>query len=269
MTRRAVSAPARWPAKRGKPREVAHRPLPSEMMATWNCGAWARTSRAPLGSRTVISFIYIFLLQRKKTTRKLVCNTKCQYKKISRSPLPRRPNKCFHMIQIALQCLPPCRRQTVFRFRKAPVEGFRAHDVISLFQLARVHAQVAVGCFQQCLQFIERERAVDRQRADNTQADALMNQAIEIWRPGFRGPPPDGLQGIVPLTQPLRPFLTCCRRLSHANSRYCRSDLFEQIPSKMLFPYSRPNPWTVILASTVRTALASIMSRDPPAKSNL
>src|ERR1700694_1517535 len=32
---RAVSAPARWPADRGSPLAVAHRPLPSEMMATW------------------------------------------------------------------------------------------------------------------------------------------------------------------------------------------------------------------------------------------
>ena len=31
---RADSAPARWPAERGSPREVAHRPLPSVMMAT-------------------------------------------------------------------------------------------------------------------------------------------------------------------------------------------------------------------------------------------
>src|SRR5213075_3326743 len=31
---RADSAPARWPAERGSPREVAHRPLPAVMMAT-------------------------------------------------------------------------------------------------------------------------------------------------------------------------------------------------------------------------------------------
>src|ERR1700676_118850 len=35
MISRAVSAPARWPADRGSPLAIAHRPLPSEMMATW------------------------------------------------------------------------------------------------------------------------------------------------------------------------------------------------------------------------------------------
>src|SRR6266705_2627479 len=34
MMRRAVSAPARCPAERGSPRDVAQRPLPSEIMAT-------------------------------------------------------------------------------------------------------------------------------------------------------------------------------------------------------------------------------------------
>src|SRR6266704_6029684 len=93
----------------------------------------------------------MFSFSAAKTTRKLVCSTKCPYKNFSRSPLARRANKRFHMIQIALQCLPPCRRQTIFRFRKAPVEGFRAHDVISLFQLAGMHAQVAVCVFSNAL----------------------------------------------------------------------------------------------------------------------
>jgi hypothetical protein len=35
MTPRAATAPARCPEERGRPREVAQRPLPSEMMATW------------------------------------------------------------------------------------------------------------------------------------------------------------------------------------------------------------------------------------------
>jgi len=33
--RRTASTPARWPAARGIPREVAQRPLPSMMIATW------------------------------------------------------------------------------------------------------------------------------------------------------------------------------------------------------------------------------------------
>src|ERR1700682_3375831 len=39
---RAVSAPARWPADRGSPLAVAHRPLPSEMMATWMAPLFGR-----------------------------------------------------------------------------------------------------------------------------------------------------------------------------------------------------------------------------------
>ena len=49
MMRRAVSAPARCPAERGSPREVAHRPLPSEMMATCK-PAFAELRESPSGA---------------------------------------------------------------------------------------------------------------------------------------------------------------------------------------------------------------------------
>ena len=35
ITLRKFSVPARWPARRGRPRLAAHRPFPSMMKATW------------------------------------------------------------------------------------------------------------------------------------------------------------------------------------------------------------------------------------------
>jgi hypothetical protein len=59
----AVSAPARCPADRGRAREVAHLPLPSQMIATW------RPFRVPAGAFRVCFWMIwgctsIFLLRR-------------------------------------------------------------------------------------------------------------------------------------------------------------------------------------------------------------
>src|ERR1700681_4951600 len=54
MIRRAACAPARCPSERGNPQEEAHRPFPSEIMATWSgreadvegmtVGGWCKTT---------------------------------------------------------------------------------------------------------------------------------------------------------------------------------------------------------------------------------
>ncbi len=63
-----------------------------------------------------------------------------------------------------------------------PVERLVAGDVLRVLELARVHAQVAVGRVQQALQIVERQPLVHRQRADDAEAQALVNQAIEVQR---------------------------------------------------------------------------------------
>src|ERR1051326_4605965 len=58
VMRRTFSVPALWPARRGKPRRLAQRPLPSMMMPTWagtvagaargDCSDWAARVTATL-----------------------------------------------------------------------------------------------------------------------------------------------------------------------------------------------------------------------------
>src|SRR5882762_10671796 len=173
MTRRADSAPARWPAERGKPREVAQRPLPSEMIATWSRGAGVMAGCAVGIGRTVRCCMSMFFLRRGGSLVNYSVIQSEKTKKFWRLAFARRANQRFHMIQVALQCPTPRCRQAIFRLRQAPVERFRAHDVLGLFQLASVNAQVAVGGFQQRFELVESQRAVNRQRADDTQADAF------------------------------------------------------------------------------------------------
>src|SRR3990172_7952433 len=67
MTRRMFSVPARWPARREKPRRGAQRPLPSMMMATC-LGTWGRARRGGggglLGAVAVIAMVVVTSIER-------------------------------------------------------------------------------------------------------------------------------------------------------------------------------------------------------------
>src|ERR1041384_5435852 len=86
------------------------------------------------------------------------------------------------MIEIALEGLASGRGQTVFSLRRAAFERFRAADVTRVFQLARMHTQVAVARFYRGLQLVESHRLMRRERADNSQPQTLMNHAIDFAR---------------------------------------------------------------------------------------
>jgi len=155
ITRRAVSAPARCPAERGNPREVAHRPFPSEMIATCSRCASANTCEHRAWASSIDGWgASLFTgtntgealnLRRKKTSRKLLYGIKSHGKFFSPLALPRGPNKCFHMIEIALESPSSRRRQFVFGLRLAAVERLRATEVLGLFEPACMHAEIAVG----------------------------------------------------------------------------------------------------------------------------
>src|SRR6267378_522486 len=185
ITRRAASAPARWPAERGRPREVAQRPFPSEMMATWR--RWVRSmAGCTTGiSRTVSCCMSMFFLRRGGQAANNFVLQSAVTNFFGHSTLAGGTNKRFHMIEIALKCLAARGHQAVLRLRQAPVKGLGANDVIGFFQLARMNAQIAVGCFQQRFEFIKCERAIDRQRADNSQPDALVDEPIQVGRHGL------------------------------------------------------------------------------------
>src|SRR5262249_47974033 len=59
-------------------------------------------------------------------------------------------------------------------------ERFRTIDVTSVFQFARVDAQIPVSCFDSVLEFIECETLVRCQRADNSQTQTLVNHSINF-----------------------------------------------------------------------------------------
>src|SRR5438105_5921516 len=143
-----ASAPARWPAARGRPRRAAQRPLPSMMTATW---------------------------------REVLCDIKFCLKK-NRSALTCRADQGFHVVEIALQGAAARSRQPVLGLGDAAGERLAARDVLRLLQLAGVHAQVAVGRLEEPLQLVEGQRVVHRQRAHDAETHALVDQPVELGR---------------------------------------------------------------------------------------
>src|ERR1035441_3343742 len=143
--RLTVSTPARWPASRGKPRPKAHRPLPSMMIP--EC--------------------------------RVLFDIKLVGIKKDRSAIAHGLDEGFHVVQVALQRLPPGRGEAIFGSGHPALEGFGAGYVGGFLQLARVHAEVAVGGIEQFLELVKGERLVDGERAEDPQAQPLVNQPVE------------------------------------------------------------------------------------------
>src|ERR1700691_4434561 len=161
-TRRTDSTPARCPSERARPREEAQRPLPSRRMATWSWDAGTNVK--------VLLFI--------EYPGKIFCGL----------TLARDADERFHVVQIFFQRAAADSCQAIFRFRHAPGEGLGTAQIAGIFQFAGMHAQVAVAGAQQLLQFVEGERFIHGERADDGKARALVNQTIEIGRRVFRRP---------------------------------------------------------------------------------
>src|SRR5207249_955242 len=81
------------------------------------------------------------------------------------------------------------RGQAEFGAGDASFERLVAGDVLRLFELAGVDAQVAVGGLKEPLEVVEREPLVHRKRADDAQPKTLVNQPIQRERtlPGSLG----------------------------------------------------------------------------------
>ena len=93
-------------------------------------------------------------------------------------------NQPFHLIQVTFQRVPPGGAEAIHRFGQPAFKVLLAHDVFGFLELARVDAQVAVRGGEQFLQVVEAERLIRRQGADDSQAHALVNQAVEVRRAG-------------------------------------------------------------------------------------
>src|SRR5262249_41580897 len=83
------------------------------------------------------------------------------------------------MVEVALEGSASDRGDRVFGLRDASLERLRAADVAGFLELARVHAQVAVRRLHEFFQIVERQGLVHRQRAQNAEAEALVNQPIQ------------------------------------------------------------------------------------------
>src|SRR5512147_1390516 len=144
MTRRTAVAPTRWPAVRSRPRRSAQRPFPSMMIA--------------------------------------VCRELCVIKYVLEKKLPsaRGVNQGFHVIEIPLQRPAAGSGQAVFGAGRAALERLGAGDVVGVLELARMHAEVAVGDLEQTLELVEAGPLHTGERRHDAQADPLVDQAIEL-----------------------------------------------------------------------------------------
>jgi hypothetical protein len=90
------------------------------------------------------------------------------------------------VVQIFFESATAGRRQTIFSLGHASVERLRAGKIASVFELARVDTEIAIGGAYQLLELVESERFIYRERTDDREPSALMNQPVEIGRRIFR-----------------------------------------------------------------------------------
>ena len=103
----------------------------------------------------------------------------------------------FHLVEIFGQGAAAGGGQAVFGAGDASFKKFQAGNVLRLFELAGVDAEVSVGGFEHALEIVEAERIVGGEGADDAETNALMNEAIEFGEFGRAGRGVAGLFGIV------------------------------------------------------------------------
>ena len=83
------------------------------------------------------------------------------------------------MSYIALKRAASFRSQPIGGLGYAPIKALLAIKIVRILQLAAMDTQIPVCQFKKLLEFREREFGGDGQRANNRQASALMNQAVQ------------------------------------------------------------------------------------------
>ena len=78
-----------------------------------------------------------------------------------------------------MQSLAAHRGQTIFGLRPPAFERLGTADVACFLQLACMRAEIPITDLEQRLELIEGELLVDRQRAHDSQAHTLVDQAVE------------------------------------------------------------------------------------------
>jgi len=94
----------------------------------------------------------------------------------------------FHLVEVLRQGAAAGGGEAIFGARDASFEKLYAGDVLRLFELAGVDAQIAVRGLEYAFEIVEAERLVSGESAHDSQANALVNQAIEFREfEGMRG----------------------------------------------------------------------------------
>src|SRR5436309_13517115 len=147
-TRRTASAPARWPAARGPAAIAVHHDGDVE--------------RSTLLHKVIPK------------------------KKESTSAGARSADQRFHVVEVALERPPAEGGESVFRLGDSGLERFVARDVAGVLELARVDAEIAVARLEQGLELVEGETLAHRERADDREPHAFVNQPVELRRRRLR-----------------------------------------------------------------------------------
>jgi len=89
-------------------------------------------------------------------------------------------NELLHLVEVSFEGVAACAGELVLSAGHPRFEEFAAADVVGFFEFAGVHAEVAVGSFEQTLEIVEAERIVGGERAENSETQAFVDQAIEF-----------------------------------------------------------------------------------------
>ena len=86
----------------------------------------------------------------------------------------------FHLIEIFREGAAAGGGQAVLGAGDAGFEIFQAGNVVGFFEFAGVDAEVAVGGFENAFEVFEAEALVGGEGADDAEADALVDKAVEL-----------------------------------------------------------------------------------------
>ena len=95
----------------------------------------------------------------------------------------------FHLIEILSQRAASGWGEAVFGARDAAFEKLDAGNVLGFFELAGVHAEIAVGSFEDAFEIVESQGFIGGESADNAEANAFVNQAVELRKREHTGNP--------------------------------------------------------------------------------
>ena len=106
----------------------------------------------------------------------------------------------LHLVEVLGEGAASGGSEAVFGTGDAGFEIFQAGNVIGLFEFAGMDAEIAVGGLEDAFQVFEAEAGVGGEGADDSETNALVNQAVEfgefesgrgnaLWQRnrGFRG----------------------------------------------------------------------------------